>query len=126
MCFKIKDKIYTINELKVLFSNGIRLFPIQQGGASYADYFNDDNAEIEANRAVNAANNFKLQFGAIIYFAVDYDAQDAEIDNIIIPYFEKVYETVMSEGKGRYRRLTRSSSAGRRPRWSGKTVRSSI
>ena len=50
-------------------------------------YFNDDNAEIEANRAVNAANNFKLQFGAIIYFAVDYDAQDAEIDNIIIPYF---------------------------------------
>lgn len=97
------DKELSLNELKVLFSNGIRLFPIQQGGASYAGYFNDDNAEIEANRAVNAANNFKLQFGAIIYFAVDYDAQDAEIDNIIIPYFEKVYDTVMYKGKGRYR-----------------------
>lgn len=97
------DKEISSEELKVVFGNGLRMFLIQQGGASYLEYFTEANAMNEVALAINAANNLQLQFGAIIYFAVDYDAQDAEIDNVIIPYFRKIVQSVMFSGKGQYR-----------------------
>ncbi|HIQ90192.1 MAG TPA: DUF1906 domain-containing protein [Candidatus Coprosoma intestinipullorum] len=97
------DKELSTEEIKVIFNNGIRLIPIQQGGASSLDYFTKANADEEVSLALTAANKFKLQFGSIIYFAVDYDAQDAEIDNSLIPYFKEIFERVMDDGMGQYR-----------------------
>lgn len=97
------DKELSTDEIKVILNNGIRLIPIQQGGARSLDYFTNDNANKEVSLGITAANKFKLQFGSIIYFAVDYDAQDAEIDNVIVPYFKEIEEAVMFYGKGRYR-----------------------
>lgn len=97
------DKELSTNELKVLFNNGIRLFPIHQHTSDSASYFTTKNAEKDAISASNYADSLKLQFGAIIYFAVDYDATDAEITSKVIPYFEKLYSKFMNTCGGKYR-----------------------
>lgn len=97
------SKALSTGELKILFQNGIRLFPIFQGDATYIDYFNENQAIEDATDAVNYANNLNLQFGSIIYFAVDFDAMDVQITNSIIPYFAKLYETFMTSSGGKYR-----------------------
>ena len=37
--------------------------------------------------------NFKIPSGTIVYFAVDYDATEAEVESNIIPYFKAIYDT---------------------------------
>lgn len=98
-----EDKGLSRNELQVLFKNGIRVFPIQEGSATYAGYFTVENAHKDAASAVEHADALKLQIGSIIYFAVDFDAMDYQITNLVLPYFEKVHKTVMEEGKAKYR-----------------------
>ncbi len=97
------DKEMSLVEIKTIFSNGIRLFPIFQKGANALNYFNNLNAVNDAINAVNDANKFYLQFGTIIYFAVDFDATDAQITSNIIPYFKTLYSTFMSKCGGKYR-----------------------
>lgn len=91
------------SELQVLFANGIRVFPIHQGSANKASYFTIDNAVKDAKTAYDYADKLKIQFGAIIYFAVDYDATDSEITSLIIPYFRELYSDFMYYCKGKYR-----------------------
>ncbi len=97
------SKALSTTELQVLFKNGIRLFPIHQRSANKASYFTVENAQADAESAAEYADNLKLQFGSIIYFAVDYDATDAEISSLILPYFKILYSSFMTAGKGKYR-----------------------
>lgn len=97
------SKALSTDELQILFSNNIRLFPIHQRSANSASYFTVANATIDAQSAAQYADELKLQHGAIIYFAIDYDATDDEITSLIIPYFNTLYSTFMTEGKGKYR-----------------------
>lgn len=97
------SKALSTQELKILFDNDIRLFPIHQRSANAASYFTEENAIEDAESAATYANNLHLQFGAIIYFAVDFDATDEQITNLIIPYFAKLYSTFMTNSKGKYR-----------------------
>lgn len=99
----IAGKGLTTNELQILFSNGIRVFPIYQSSANYASYFTGSQGTNDAKKAVKHADRLKIQFGAIIYFAVDYDATGVEIQNKIIPYFKAIFEEFMNSGKGKYR-----------------------
>lgn len=97
------SKALSTDELKILFSNGIRLFPIHQRSATSVSYFTEANAKEDADLAVEYANLLYLQFGAIIYFAVDFDATDAQITNYLLPYFRALYESFMNKGMGKYR-----------------------
>ena len=97
------SKALSTNELQILFNNNIRLFPIHQRSANSASYFTTANAQEDAQSAAQYADDLKLQFGSIIYFAVDYDATDAEITNLILPYFSALYSKFMTAGKGKYR-----------------------
>ena len=97
------SKALSEEELNILFENNIRVFPIHQGAANYADYFTTERAMLDAESANTYANSLKLQFGAIIYFAVDYDATDYEITNKVLPYFRQLYATFMDKCKGKYR-----------------------
>lgn len=97
------DKKLTADELQVLFSNGIRLFPILQKSATSIDYFSVAQGMLDGAEAVSAANGFNLQFGSIIYFAVDFDATNAQITSHILPYFQALFNTVVREGKAKYR-----------------------
>ncbi len=98
-----KDKKITSSEIQVLFGNGIRLFPIFQTSGTYLSYFNATQGTTDASAAAIAADNLQLQFGTIIYFAVDYDATDTEITNNILPYFEAVRKSLVFNGKAKYR-----------------------
>ena len=97
------SKALSTTELQTLFNNGIRLFPIHQRSANKSSYFTAANAQADAQSAADYADNLKLQFGSIIYFAVDYDATDAEITSLILPYFKTLYSNFMTAGKGKYR-----------------------
>lgn len=97
------SKALTLSEIKLLFNNDIRLFPIHQGAANSLSYFTTANAEADAKKAVERAKSFYLQFGTIIYFAVDFDATNSQITNNIIPYFKTLYKTFMNSCNGQYR-----------------------
>ena len=98
-----RDKKITLNEVQVLFNNGIRLFPIFQTFGTSVGYFTASQGEDDGITAAQAINDLDLQFGAIIYFAVDCDPTDAEITSNIIPYFTAVQEALINESKGKYR-----------------------
>mgnify|MGYP001070500801 CR=1 FL=1 len=98
-----QSKALSKEELQLLFSNGIRLFPIHQGAANYISYFTNENATADADSALEYANALKIQFGSIIYFAVDCDATDDQITNYILPYFKALQIRFMSESGGKYR-----------------------
>lgn len=98
-----RDKKITAEELQVLFTNGIRLFPIFQTSGTYLDYFNEAQGISDGQTVATAADNLNLQFGTIVYFAVDYDATDVQITNNILPYFKGVQKSLLTSGKAQYR-----------------------
>lgn len=69
----------TPKEVELILSNGLFIFPIFQeyGGG-------------------NSVYNAVVSSGTIIYFAVDYDPQPAEIQNYVVPYFEGVFEALLN------------------------------
>ena len=97
------SKALSTAELQTLFSNGIRLFPIHQRSANSITYFTTANAIEDADSAWQYADDLHLQFGSIIYFAVDFDATDSQITNTILPYFSTLYTRFMTNNKGSYR-----------------------
>lgn len=97
------SKALSTEELQILFSNNIRLFPIHQRSENSASYFTEANAIEDAESAATYAESLNLQFGAIIYFAVDFDATDAQITSLILPYFNKLHSSFITASKGKYR-----------------------
>ena len=78
------------NEMETIFGHGGRLFPIFQTGGADRAHFTYERGKDVAEEATNAAWAYRIPQDAIIYFAVDFDAVDAEVTSLIIPYFEGV------------------------------------
>ena len=97
------NDLNTIEELQIAFNAGLRIFPIQQSSATSVSYFTEDQAIIDVNSAYNYATNLGIPEGTIIYFAVDFDATEVQINSLIIPYFRNLYSRFMTVSKGRYR-----------------------
>lgn len=91
------SKALSREELQIAFNAGLRVFPIQQASANKVSYFTEEQAVEDANSAYQHATNLGIPSGTIIYFAVDCDPQDTEITSNILPYFKKVYETMLSK-----------------------------
>lgn len=82
----------TQQEIAILTQNGIKIFPIfQRSGegisATNVSYFTSSQAIADARDAIQAALRLGFHSGTIIYFAVDYDAYDAQVTNVLIPFF---------------------------------------
>ncbi len=88
-------------ELATIFSNGLRVFPISQYYGGEASYFTYAQGRTDAEDAHRAAVEYGFPASTVIYFAVDYDATDPEIDDYVIPYFHGVVAGLGSMG-GRY------------------------
>lgn len=87
----------THEEIRILNKNHIRIFPIfQRSGegisATSVGYFTIAQAVKDATDAYNAAVNLGFHSGTTIYFAVDYDAYDIQVSNVLIPFFETLAE----------------------------------
>jgi peptidoglycan hydrolase-like protein with peptidoglycan-binding domain len=85
-------------ELDIIFAAGLKVFPIFQWGGSSAGYFTYSRGWDEGLAAHNAATGYGFNQGTVIYFAVDYDATQAEIEANILPYFKGVAGALALKG----------------------------
>ncbi len=84
------DKNIKEGEIQTILRNGLTIFPIFQTWGIYVDYFSNVQGANDAIEAYKAARKYGFKRGTIIYFAVDYDTYDDEIESNIIPYFEAI------------------------------------
>ena len=86
----IRSKAMTREEIAILLSHNIRIFPIFQDGNAEAEYFVPGKGRDDAYKAINAANELGFNSGTTIYFAIDFDAYDCQITNLILPYMREI------------------------------------
>lgn len=88
------DKDITREEAQIIFDAGLRFFPIYQTLGTKAEYFTEAQGTADAYAAIEAAQKLGIPRGTIIYFAVDFDARDIDVTDIVIPYFAKIHEVM--------------------------------
>ncbi|WAP53688.1 glycoside hydrolase domain-containing protein [Streptomyces sp. S465] len=93
------DKEIQPGELDAIFAGGLRVFPIWQYNSRNLSNFTYQQGYQHAVRAHARAVGYGFARGVVIYFAVDYDATDAEISSNIVPYFHGVQAGLVSQGK---------------------------
>jgi peptidoglycan hydrolase-like protein with peptidoglycan-binding domain len=86
------------NEPQTILDAGLRFFPIFQYGGRDASSFTYDSGSSHGAIAHDKAAGFRIPAGTCIYFAVDYDALDEDVDSSIIPYFRGVRDALQSKG----------------------------
>lgn len=79
------DKKMTKSEVELILKNGLSIFPIFQEYGAENSAFNQQQGYTHAQKAVQAAYDLCIPSGTTIYFAVDYDPQEAEITNYVYP-----------------------------------------
>ncbi|WP_436535932.1 glycoside hydrolase domain-containing protein [Actinoplanes sp. HUAS TT8] len=118
------DKELKPGEPATLAANGLSLFPIFQTYADSASYFGWAQGYADALAAHDAAAGHGIDAGAVVYFAVDYDATDTEVTQRVIPYFLGVEAGLRQRGSryshGVYgaRNVCSRLAAEAFPRWS--------
>ncbi|WP_216212399.1 glycoside hydrolase domain-containing protein [Amycolatopsis aidingensis] len=94
-----RNKEIQPGELGDLFDHGLRLFPIWQYNARELSDFTFSNGFQDGLRAHARGLHYGFNRGTVIYFAVDYDATQAEIESNIIPYFNGIVSGLSNQGK---------------------------
>ncbi|MFB6839160.1 glycoside hydrolase domain-containing protein [Streptomyces sp. NPDC056361] len=96
------DKEIKPGELQTIFGAGLRVFPIYQDNARQLSDFTYSQGFQHALNAHELATGYGFNRGTTIYFAVDYDAQQWEIDGQpqgVVAYFNGVVAGLASKGK---------------------------
>lgn len=94
------DKMIKPGELRTLAANGLRCFPIYQTNGAAASYFTSAQGTSDAADALYWARYHGFRPGTRIYFAVDYDAVDAEVTTGVLPYFRALKAAIDADGAG--------------------------
>ncbi|MDG4972929.1 DUF1906 domain-containing protein [Lactococcus lactis] len=81
-----RDKNLTPEEIQRITNGGISIFPIYEKGGYELKYFNGSQGYTDGFLAVAAARELGFPSGATIYFAVDVDVLDGDIEGTIAPY----------------------------------------
>lgn len=89
-------------EFQRIFNGGLSVFPIYQTDGARASYFNAEQGAKDALAAEQAARQKGVPRGTIIYFAVDFDALDYNIDESILPHFAALFSTISGYRVGIY------------------------
>jgi peptidoglycan hydrolase-like protein with peptidoglycan-binding domain len=93
------DKKLKPGEPADIIAAGLRFFPIFQTYADSASFFTRSQGYADGQAAHDAALGHGIDAGAVIYFAVDYDATPAEVDARIVPYFLGVEAGLRARGR---------------------------
>jgi len=93
------DKEIKAGELRTIFDAGLRVLPIYQDNARQLSDFTYGHGYQHALNAHSLAVGYGFNKGTVIYFAVDYDATQEEIDSAVVPYFQGVSAALASKGK---------------------------
>ncbi|WP_327692578.1 glycoside hydrolase domain-containing protein [Streptomyces sp. NBC_00459] len=86
------NKKIQAGELDTIAGAGLRVFPIYQTYGGSVSYFNHSQGVADASAAIDAAQGYGFKRGTRIYFAVDYDALDADVTSNIIPHFQGIQD----------------------------------
>lgn len=81
-----------VGEAERIIAGGMSLFPIFQESGASMSYFTPERGKIDALNSSKAARKFGMPKGTIIYFAVDTDPLDYQIEDYILPYFRALHE----------------------------------
>lgn len=84
------SKALTSEELLAITNAGLRVFAIYQDGGASASYFNYNQGYSDAAAAVSAAIALNIPTDEIIYFAVDYDFNEAQCNDIVVSHFRGI------------------------------------
>ena len=93
------DKKIKPGELATMFAAGLSVFPIFQENGRVLSDFSYSSGYTHGGAAHTAAAGWGFPPGATVYFAVDYDAQQTEIDGAIVPYFQGVSAALRDNGR---------------------------
>ncbi|WFE66554.1 glycoside hydrolase domain-containing protein [Micromonospora sp. WMMD714] len=85
-------------EPQTILNAGLRFFPIFQYNGQELRNFTYEKGFDQGWIAHQKAIEYRIPTGTCIYFAVDYDAMDSEIDSNIKPYFEGVKTVFAGQG----------------------------
>lgn len=83
-----------VGELERIIAAGLSVFPIFEEGGYRRTYFDYSQGKADAISASRAAQKFGIPEQSVIYFAVDFDALDADVTTNILPYFRGVFENL--------------------------------
>lgn len=84
------SKALTVSEIQIIFNAGLAFFPIYQAGGANNAYFGSAQGTVDAKAAIEAAESLGIPSDTIIYFAVDYDALDTQINSNVLPHFQAI------------------------------------
>jgi peptidoglycan hydrolase-like protein with peptidoglycan-binding domain len=93
------DKEIKPGELDAIFAGGMKVFPIWQYNSRLLGDFTYAQGYDHGLRAHDRMVHYGFNRGAIVYFAVDYDATDPEITSNIVPYFRGVQAALSTRGR---------------------------
>lgn len=86
----VEGKSIVAGELDVILGAGMAVVPIFQNYNNGPSYFTYELGADHGRQAALRARQLGFTSGTVIFFAVDYDAFEAEIDTLIVPYFKGV------------------------------------
>ncbi|MCX5387660.1 glycoside hydrolase domain-containing protein [Streptomyces sp. NBC_00083] len=92
------SKMLEEGELANIFAGGLRVFPIFQDNGRSLNEYKFETGVAHAQKAHDQAVHFGFNRGTVIYFAVDYDATDGDMPQIL-DYFRGVASGLGSRGK---------------------------
>jgi hypothetical protein len=92
----------SVDEAAALNANGIRLVALYE---LPANAINADSGKKSAQEAISYARDFIRQpFGTVIFFNIDFDASDEDIQGRVLPYFQAINEVIRAAPEAsRYR-----------------------
>ncbi|PPH23166.1 hypothetical protein C5C31_08035 [Rathayibacter rathayi] len=85
-----RDKKIQPGELEVITGAGLRVFPIFQEGGEAVEDFSYARGFTAGQKAHAAARGYGFTAGVTIYFAVDVDALESEVNSAVVPHFQGV------------------------------------
>lgn len=86
------SKELRVGEVERILAGGMKMFPIFQESGADISYFTPARGRQDAITSANAARKYGMPKDTIIYFAVDSDPLDYEIQDLILPYFKALSE----------------------------------
>lgn len=94
----LRHKAIQPGELKTIAENGLRCFPIYQTFGRDASNFSYPQGRAASQSAINAALDHGFKAGTRIFFAVDFDALDADVTNHVLPHFKGIADAIADDG----------------------------
>ncbi len=93
-----RSKALTKAEMTAIFNAGLRLFAIYQEGGAYLERYTKALGKEDAAKAIAAAKALDIPMREYIYFAVDYDVLDGNIEGYVKEYFDGIKEVMDDNG----------------------------